>query len=349
MYNNSDGILYLCRNEVEAICQDLDSVTIIREMFRLHKTEQSNLPDEAYLGWNNIRDEPVRSLNMPGYLGGSWNFSGTKIINGNIANPTRGLPRANGITILYDPISVRPSCIMESAYISSLRTASVSALSVDLLKGREIKCMAIIGAGVLAQAHIELLLQRLPELQTITIFDKDPARIIALQQTLEPALQRGLVHLQMVASAEEAIRPAQLIIPTTTTTIGYIEFAWLQPGSILVNVSLDDALPEVVFQADAVIVDDWHLVKSDTRRLLGRLHREGRVVGPDDPRESIAQKCRKIDAEIGDLVVGTKQGRRTEDDIILVNPFGLAIEDIALAGHIYQLALKKRLGTYLER
>lgn len=346
---DADGILYLCRREIEALCQELDSVAIIREMFRLHGSGQSNLPDEAYLGWQNTLDEPVRSLNMPGYLGGSWHFAGTKIINGNIANPRRGLPRANGLTIVYDPLSVRPACIMEGAYISSLRTASVSALAIDLLKGKRIACAAIIGAGVLAQAHIELLIRRLPELDTITIFDTEPARVASLQQTLAPALQRSKVRLQPVASAEEAIRPAQLTIPATTTTSGYIPFAWLQPGSILIHVSLDDALPDVVFQADAVIVDDWNLVKNDPRRLIGRLYREGRVLGPDDPDDAPAEQRRRIDATIGDIVVGARPGRKTENDIILVNPFGLAIEDIALAGHVYQLAQEKGWGMRLER
>ncbi|GCE14891.1 ornithine cyclodeaminase family protein [Tengunoibacter tsumagoiensis] len=347
--HEAEGILYLCRREVEALCQKIDSVAIIREMFRLHGNGESNLPDEAYLGWRNIQNEPVRSLNMPGYLGGPWNFAGTKIINGNIANPKRGLPRANGLTILYDPLSVRPLCIMEGAYLSSLRTASVSALAVDLFYGRPITCLAIIGAGVLAQAHIELLLQRLSTLQTITIFDTDPTRITALQQTLEPALQRSNVSLQAVASAEDAIRSAQLIIPTTTTTTGYIQFSWLQPGAILVNISLDDALPEVFFQANLVVVDDWKLVKNDSHRMIGRLYREGLALGPDEAGTVPARRARKVDAEIGDIVVGTKQGRKTAEDIILVNPFGLAIEDIALAGHVYQLALEQGLGMSLER
>src|SRR5581483_12522411 len=134
----------------------------------------------------------------------------------------RGLPRASGLTVVYDPLSARPVCIMEGAFLSSLRTASVSVLAVELLKCKNIECAAIIGAGVLAQAHIELLSQRLPELQTITIFDIEPPRVTSLQQALAVPLRRADIQLQPVASAEEAIRPAQLVIPTTTTTTGYI-------------------------------------------------------------------------------------------------------------------------------
>ena len=124
-----DSILYLKRKDVESLSASIDSVAIIRDLFKLHGSGQTLLPDEAYLGWTNDRGEQVRSLNMPGYIGGSLNVAGTKIMNGNIANPSRGLPRASGLTLMYDKTSVRINCIMEGASSSSLRTACVTALS----------------------------------------------------------------------------------------------------------------------------------------------------------------------------------------------------------------------------
>ncbi len=249
-FSIDNHILYLCQQDVEQACQKIDSVAVIREVFRLHDAGQTILPDEAYLAWTNDQGESVRSLNMPGYVGGSLGIAGTKIINGNIANPRRGLPRASGLTLLYDPISVRVTCIMEGAYISSLRTASVTALAADLLKAAEIESLAIIGAGVLARAHIELLAGRLPHLRHIRIFDLAQERITSLQQQLAPLLEAKRIEMQPAATAEEAIRAAQLIVPVTTTTDGYIHYHWLRPGSLLVNISLDDPLPEVVLKAD---------------------------------------------------------------------------------------------------
>lgn len=341
-----DRILYLCRQDVERACRGIDSVAVIREVFRLHSAGETILPDEAYLGWSNDEGESVRSLNMPGYVGGSLRAAGTKIINGNIANPWRGLPRASGLTILYDSVSVRPVCIMEGAYISSLRTASVTALAAELLQGEDITCLAIIGAGALARAHITLLTERLPHLRHIRIFDIEGERVAALQRELAPVLAAKRVEMQPIATAEEAIRPAQLIVPVTTTTTGYIAYAWLQPGSVLVNISLDDPLPEVVLKADVVIVDDWNLVRNDPRRLIGRMYREGKVTGPDDPLEA---GKRRIDAQLGEIVDGCKPGRCGPQDIILVNPFGLAIEDVGLAAWVYQAAHDSGLGVWLER
>jgi N-[(2S)-2-amino-2-carboxyethyl]-L-glutamate dehydrogenase len=345
----NDAILYLNREEVIATCQLLDSVEVVRQVFRWHALHETTLPDEAYLGWTNAADEHLRSLNMPSYIGGSLGVAGTKIINSNPANPKNGLPRASGLTLLYDTMTGRVLCIMEAAYVSSLRTASVTALAAELCHGPKIETIAVIGAGVLAEAHIALLIQRQPQVSRVLMFDLDPERVHACQQHLQPILQQYGVQLVLAESAQAAIENAELIVPATTTTTGYIQYNWLKPGAILVNISLDDALPEVVFQADKVIVDDWNLVKSDPRRLIGRMYRAGEIIAPDDETTIVRPGQRKIDAQIGDIVLGTRMGRESDDDIILVNPFGLSIEDIGLAAHIYQAALEHDLGLYLKR
>ena len=337
------GILYLCKKEVEAICREIDSVAVMRDLFMLHGSGKTILPDEAYLAWTNANGENVRSLNMPGLVLGHGAVAGTKIINSNPSNVLRGLPRASGLTVLYDSVSTRVTCVMESAYISSLRTASVTCLAVDLLGIRNIDCVAVIGAGVLARAHLNLLMQRLPRLRRVLLFDVERPRAEELSRELKSATAP---EIEVTTSAEEAIRPAQLIVPVTTVTAGYISFDWLQPGALLSNVSLDDPHPEVVLKAHKVIVDDWDLVKADNRRLIGRMYREGSVVGPDSPSSNGA---RRIDAQFGDIVSGAMAGRTSDDEIILFNPFGLAIEDVALAAEVYRVAKESGVGTFLER
>jgi len=345
---SEEPILYLCRKEVEAICREIDTVAVMRDLFALHAAGKTILPDEAYLGWTNANGEQVRSLNMPGYVSGTGAMAGTKIINSNPSNVMRGLPRASGLTMLYDSVSTRITCVMEAAHLSSLRTASVTGLAVDLLGVKSIQTAAVIGAGVLARAHLKLLVQRLPALRRILLFDLKRERAEALSRELQSARAHEL-DVNTTSTAEEAIRQAQLIVPVTTVTAGYIQFEWLQPGALLSNVSLDDPCPEVVFKADKVIVDDWKLVKADERRLLGRMYREGKVVGPDAPRFESQNGTRRIDAEFGEVVLGTRVGREREDEIILFNPFGLAIEDVALATVVYRVARESGVGKFLER
>ncbi|MDQ3809610.1 MAG: ornithine cyclodeaminase, partial [Chloroflexota bacterium] len=126
---------------------------------------------------------------------------------------------------------------------------------------------------------------------------------------------------------------------------GYIPFHWLQPGALLVNVSLDDVLPDVVMKAGKVVVDDWRLVKTDSRRLLGRMYRQGLVVGPGEARR---RGARAIHAELGQLVLGSAPGRTSHQEVVLLNPFGLSIEDIAVASRVYESAVRMGLGLELE-
>ena len=343
---NDDRILYLNRREVEQACAEIDPVEVIAGALALHSRGQARVPDEAYLAWTNARGEGARSLNMPGWLGGDAAVAGTKIINGNPANSTRGLPRASGLTLLFDSTTARISCVLEAAYVSSLRTASVTALSADLFRGPTVESLAVIGAGALAAAHLALLPGRLPGLRHVRLFDLDRERAGALEREFAPGLAARDVCMTLTESAEQAIPPSQLIVPVTTTTTGYIPCQWLQPGAVLVNISLDDPLPEVALRAGKVFVDDWHLVKTDSRRLLGRLYREGLIDGPEAPADGPA---RRVDAQIGDVVLGAHPGRTTPDEVILVNPFGLSIEDVALAARVERTARRMGLGSYLER
>lgn len=337
-------LLYLSRADVQAACARIDPVEIMREVFRLHGTRDTILPHEAYLEWENPEGDRVRSLNMPGYVGGEFRSAGTKIINANPRNPLRGQERASGLTMLFDGVSARIVCVMDAAYLSSVRTASVSALSVELLRGPTLHCIAVLGAGIIAHAHLDLLLSRWPEVSRVLVFDLDHARAERLSADIA---SRFDIRVESAASAEQAVGRADVVITATTTTSGYVPFAWLPPGCVVVNVSLDDLLPDVMLNANLLVVDDWELVRADSRRLLGRMYRERTIIGPADPANG--HSCRRVDGEIGDLVLERMQGRRENEDIVVVNPFGLSIEDVALATRVFQIAEAECLGEVLER
>jgi ornithine cyclodeaminase/alanine dehydrogenase-like protein (mu-crystallin family) len=52
--------------------------------------------------------------------------------------------------------------------------------------------------------------------------------------------------------------------------------------------------------------------------------------------------------ELGDVVAGKVKGRATAEDITLFKSLGIAVEDIAVAAHVYKVAKGAGIGTKLD-
>ncbi len=330
-------MLLLTANEVETFCEGLDVPSLISRVLELHALNKTILPAEAYLGWAGRAGGRARTLNMPGYIDGNPPLVGTKIINGNADNVMKGLARASGITILFDPQTARPRCLMDAAFISATRTAAITLVCARALQRSPRTTLALFGAGVLAKRHILLLSQYL-DIDHITVFDVNPDRTQSLLGDLAHTLPNGV--LRSAVSVGDALEGATLVVAATTTAHPYIFYDMLSPGCLLINVSLDDFGMDVFENAEKLYVDDIGLVQSDEHRILGKLIRAGIITMPGDQGGR-----NRITGTIGDLLLGNVPGRTTEEELILVNPFGMAIEDIVIADAVYQGAMKVGLGV----
>ncbi|MER6692363.1 ornithine cyclodeaminase family protein [Streptomyces minutiscleroticus] len=343
---------YLTRSDVIEAARGVDIVGVVAEALLLHSENQTFLPEEAYLGWTTPQGDAARLLAMPGALveDGKPPVIGMKTINASLGNPDRGIPRSQGFTLLLDPETARPVALMEAAYISAMRTAAVTVLAVRHLAVPAPGHLALLGCGALAQAHAALLLQTVPSLRRITLYDVVPERATAFADLIASLPGGAEVTAVPVADAREAVQDAEVVVPVTTVTEGYIEPDWLRPGALVCHVSLDDLTEAAVLAAGTVVVDDWSLVRDDPRRLLGRMHRTGTLLGPDGtPREGVAAHAdaRRVDATLGDVLAGRHPGRRSPQETVISNPFGMSILDVAVADRIQARAEAAGLGTRL--
>ena len=346
-----DELYYVPRAAVVAACAKIDVVSVVADALRDHAAGTALLPDEAYLGWRAPDGAAARSLAMPGGLPTADGLAlGVKIINSCLSNPERGLARAQGLVVLFDPRTGWPRAVLEAAHISALRTAAVTAVAARMLGRPGLETLAVLGCGALARAHLQLLPPALPTLERVVLHDADPARHRALAADLRASYPD--LAVTETADPRAGVAGADLVVTTTTTTTGYIGWDWLRPGALVAHVSLDDVLPEVVTRADLVVVDDWTLVSTDTRRLLGRLYHAGRLRSPTgeyDPASTPDQAARAVDATLGEILTGRHPGRRGEDDIVLSNPFGMSILDIAVAHAVLPAALSHAGAHHLPR
>ncbi|CRK56752.1 Ornithine cyclodeaminase [Alloactinosynnema sp. L-07] len=336
-----DALLYLDEARVAELCGTVDPLRVVADAFQAVREGRAAVTPEAALRWTAPDGTAARSLILPARHVDSY---GCKIINACLGNVDRGLPRADGLIVLFDPDTAAPVCLMDAGHISALRTAAVSVAAVGaVLDLSDIRRVAFLGCGRQSRTHLDLLGSRCP-LSAVTVYDTEPQRAVLFAKQAKLSLPE--VTIDIADTAEAAVRSAPLTIAATTTTTAYVRPEWLPDGATFVNVSLDDATEDLLLGCDHLFVDDWTLVSDDDTRLLGRLARAGRVAGPDQVPPPGA---RNIDAEFATLLAGAYQRPIAKTDRVVINPFGMGVHDIALAAHVYAAARSGDTGVRLPR
>jgi 2,3-diaminopropionate biosynthesis protein SbnB len=329
-------LLYLNRETIAWLGGDSSWLytEALEEALSLHARGEFVQPLKPYLraagSKGHIAD---RIIAMPAYIGGDYPISGMKWIGSKHDNPQeRGKERASGVIVLNDAESHFPIAVLEAGLISSMRTAAVTVVAAKHLARAGFKQIACMGCGLIAKAQLNSLLEQFVHVQEVYLFDQviNAAELMAEQlQTKFPQ-----VKFHVVRSAEEAVREGELVVTCTVTDTPYIPFEWIRKGAFISNISIMDVHKEVYLQADKVIVDDWEQSNRE-KKVLNQLVLEGKF-----SREQLY-------AELGEIIIGAKPGRQHADEIIILNPMGMAIEDIACARLIYFLACKEDVGVKL--
>lgn len=333
------SLLYLNRKQIAEAGGESPALyaEAIEEALALHARGEFVQPLKPYLrvaepdgGTGHIAD---RIIAMPSYVGGDLRVSGLKWIGSKHDNPgLRGMERASGVIVLNDPDTNYPVAIMEASLISSMRTAAVTAVAAKYLAKEAFASVAVVGCGLIAERQLQSLIELFPSVETVHLYDvrdESSAQLANKLRSRYPQVETVVHH-----SAEEAVRGGEVVIPCTVADRPYIPFAWLRKGAFVSNVSIMDLEKDVFLHADKVVVDDWEQSNRE-KKTIHQLVLEGRFSKD------------RLHAELGQIVLGERLGRQTEDEIIVLNPMGMAMEDIACAYRLYERALELGLGTKL--
>lgn len=330
------SILYLSKNDITALggnSSDLYVKAVARAL-ELHAKRDFVQPLKPYLRVNEKEGHIAdRIIAMPAYIGGEAPVSGVKWIGSKHDNPSkRGMERASGLIILNDPESNYPIAVMETSLISGMRTAAVTVIGARYLAKKGFERVACMGCGVIARMQLSSMLEQFPQIQTVYLYDLNTEAA----GKLSGHLRERFPHVEVVIApdAEQAVRAGEVVITCTVVDKPYIPFEWLQKGAFVSNISIMDVHKEVFIHADKVVVDDWDQSNRE-KKIINQLVLEGKF-----SRE-------QLHAELGEILIGRKAGRESEDEIILLNPMGMAVEDIASAQEIYRKAVAENIGTWL--
>ena len=264
---------------------------------------------------------------MPAHDGANG-ILGAKLVTVYPANAARGLHTHLAAISLFDAETGELAAVMDGRYITELRTAAASAVSVKHLARPDASTLAILGSGVQARSHLAAL-PLVREFRTIRAWSPNADHLRAfVQAPVEPA-----------ESAADAVRGAAVILIATSAVTPAIVNAWVEDGAHVIAIgacrpSQREIDPELVARS---------ALFTDSRAAI--LRESGDVI------QSIAEGRFDEDhvrGELGEVVNGTKPGRRSTDEVTLYKSLGLAIEDLAAADLVYRRAREAGRGLELS-
>ena len=332
-----DGLLYLSRADVAAATGDGSALFVdaVTEAFALHARREIVQPLKPYLRWRAGGHIADRIIAMPAYVGGEQPMAGLKWIGSKHDNPVgAGLERASALIVLNDPDTHYPVAVMEGALISAARTAAVTAVAARHLAQSGFKTLTCVGCGPIGASHVCTLLEHFPSVAVVWLYDLKESAAVALTERVAATYPK--VDVRIASDAESAVRAGDVVVTATVADQPWLPAAWLRPGSLLSNVSIMDAAKDVFLSADKVVVDDWD-----------QCNREGKVLHQLTTEGSFSRE--RLHAELGEVVIGDRPGRENDDEVILLNPMGMAVIDVACAKAIYYRARQAKIGTWLPR
>ena len=239
-----------------------------------------------------------------------------------------------GLMVLYDGDGLRPLALVSGSAITARRTAAASAVATAALARSDSNVLAILGAGEQAAAHIEAF-AALDMFAEVRIWAR---RVPAARSLADRVAPQGET-IRVCKTVEEVVRGADVICTTTSTQAPILPGA-LVPEGAHVNL-VGSSTPDRAETDDDLVRRAAFFV--DARQ--SALHQAGELLGAI--RRGIVTE-EHIRGEIGEVLLGTVQGRTTVAEVTVYKSLGVIAQDIAAALLAVQLAEKACVGQLVN-
>ena len=316
--NPPPDVLIITRRDIMRVMTPSDYLEAVDQAFRAAAIGRASSPQPMHL--------PMKR--------GGFHAKGASIsldrdyvavkVNGNFpGNPAElGLPTIQGAIILADGSDGVLLAILDSIEVTLRRTAAASALAARLLALPDSRTLLVCGCGEQGRAHVMALREVLP-LQRCLLWDRSPRAAEALAGELAGSLGIDVVAVSELAAAALS---ADVIATCTTAREPFLDADMVQPGTFIAAVGADspdknEITPQLMAQAK-VVAD---VVQQCA--VMGDLHHAieaGRMTVVD------------VHAELGQVLIGARSGRRSTDEIIIFDSTGTGLQDVPAAALIYE-------------
>ncbi len=260
--------------------------------------------------------DPTHSLGIKSGRDGSTGALGVKAGTGNPGNRQRGLPTHTSITLLLDDLTSAPRAVVQANYLNGLRTAAADALAVRELARPDASVLGVVGAGGQALSEIEAVCT-VRGIERVIVHARSGERANAFAERLRERTGRTIE----LASMEDTVRQADVIVTATPATSPLFDASWVKPGTHISAMGADRAgkmeLPLELVSSARLFVD----------------HAEQAVlIGESQNAFKAGQlSLDELKSQTLGAVLNGRDGRKTPEEITIFDSSGIAVQDIAAA------------------
>lgn len=312
-----------------------DAIESMKQAFAALTAERAVVPMRVNLS---IEPHDGICLVMPAYLNDPHGEALTvKVVSLFDHNHKRGMPRIQAAVLVLDPETGVLIAVMEGATLTGIRTAAASGAATELLARQDSHRLAIFGAGVQARTHLEAMCAVRP-IEAAWIYG--PTRLKVESLIGEISRQEWCTaELRVAESPQQAVTEADIICTTTTSQEPVFADSDLKLGVHINAVGsytpeAREIPPETVLRS-LVVVDNRDAAWEEAGDLIQPL--KAGLVDRDH-----------IHADLGEIVLGRKSGRCSDDQITFFKSVGIAVQDAAAARVALENAKKSGFGTRVE-
>ena len=277
---------------------------------------------------------------------------GLKLVCGFPENVPLGLPRSNGMIVVYDLHYGLVRGIVDGVYITRIRTGAAGGVGVKYLARENSEVLMILGAGRIVPYLVASVFEVMAHIRKVIICNpRHPEKAEELASNLREILENQFIsiykgkphydemmkkiNIQYEAAADtvSACGEADIIITDTSAREAVIQSEWVKPGTHLSCMGADMPVKQEI---DEKLVARSRLFADDIEQVV--------TVGECKTawRQQMIQK--KDIIEIGRVVSGEHPGRISEEEITLFDSTGIAIQDLITAKTAIEIADENGLG-----
>jgi len=236
-------------------------------------------------------------------------------------NADKGLTNHQSTVFLFDPATGQLSALVGGNYLTAIRTAAASAVSIAHLAREDAQVLGIIGAGHQAPFQLRAAAEQ-----------RDFKRTVAWNRHAEklPNLAKVAEEIGLPFEAverEELCAQADVIITITSSFEAQLKKEWIRPGTHLACMGTDTAGNQEV---DPALVAGATLFTDAVAQSV--------TIGETQHAITAGLIDEAAIAPIGDVINGVHPGRASADEITLFDGTGVGLQDLAVASVAATLA-----------